>query len=209
MVKIYSLGAGTAIEQNGIIQVVSRGTIEASTVGDKIQLNRFGLGAVTKLQDFWEYTDADGNPLGGDVDETLKAISYFFFDDLEGYQQPLEFETLASTPGEEFETGRTLKIEIGRAYQLEAKAYAKAISDTDPWTQIIRTSNVAKIIDGGGGNPILVGSTVPSLDPAQSTTGFSANGFLFSSGGEVKYRVLANASAPALSWRVLFSITEF
>lgn len=196
MVKIYSLGAGSAIEQNGTIQIVPRGTIEVSTAGEKIQLNRIGLGTITDLQNFWEYTDADGSPLGGDINATLDAISYFFFDDLEGYQQSIEFETLAASPGEEFPTNRTLKLEIGRGYQLEAKAYAKAIADTDPWTQIIRTSNVAKIIDGGGGNPILVGSTVPSLDPAQSTVGFSTNGFLFNSSGEVKYRVLANPSAP-------------
>lgn len=209
MVKIYSLGAGTAVEQNGVIQVVPRGAIEVSTTGNRIQLNRFGLGAITELEDFADFLDANGQPLGANLSETLEALSYFFFDNLEGYQQPLRFDTAQATAGQVVDTGRTLDIEIGRAYQLEAKAYAKAINDTESWAQVIRTSNVAKVIDQGGGVPLLVGSTVPSLDPAQSTTGGVVNGFLFADAGAVKYRVLANASVPALTWTVLFSITEF
>lgn len=123
MVKIYSLGAGTAIEQNGTIQVVPRGTIEASTAGNKIQLNRIGLGSITGLQDFWEYTDADGSPLGGDIDETLEALSYFFFSPV--VEIPFSTTIPAGAPPKQL---YKVPLREGQAVRLEFNGWLKSAS---------------------------------------------------------------------------------
>lgn len=164
MVKIYSLGAGTAIEQNGTIQIVPRGTIEVSTAGEKIQLNRFGLGAVTDLQGFENYTDADGSPLGGDLEETLSAISNFFFD--QSVEIPFSVEIPAGDPPRQLykvplSEGQTVRLDFdgwfNSASYLGARTYFTAAIKFDNGSII--TSGTTTQISGNAplqGFPFIV-----------------------------------------------------
>lgn len=206
--SIYRSDTGKAvIAFNGNIQRVIAGAVVLAATKNGVTISQagqeiFNLRIASKLA-----IQIDGAVFTGTTgSELAEALDPFFFD-LEGYQQQVFFDTPVG--GDTFlDLNKLLKVEIGANYLLESKCYMKGPDDS-AYSCVVESRSFARFYDNGLGVPLFTGTPNTQPVPSLATGGVALISFLVATTGQLFYRVQPNASAPALSCRLLFSVTKF
>ena len=103
---------------------------------------------------------------------------------------------------------KTLPYEIGASYSLKSRCYMKGPDDS-AYSIVVESGSIARFYDVGGGVPSLTGSPNSLPVPTIVTGGAPLSAFLVTNNGNLYYRIQPNASVPALSCRLLFSVIKF
>ena len=206
--SIYRSNTGKAvIAFNGEVQRVIAGDVVLAATKNGVTISQAGQEIFNLRIDSKLAIKIDGAVFTGTTgSELAEALDPFFFD-LEGYQQQVFFDTPIG--GDTFiELPRNLPYEIGASYLLESKCYMEGPDDST-YSSVVKSGSIARCYDNGAGVPTFIGSPNSLPDPSIVVGGPVLAAFLLASNGQLFYRIQPNASAPALSCRLLFSITKF
>jgi len=206
--SIYINASGhTVVAFNDVPQLTVSGLVTMSAAPNAVTVRQGGHKLIT-----FNISSKTAIKIGGEVfvgstgAELMEALAPFFFD-LEGYQQQVFFDTPVG--GDTFlDLNKPLKVEIGANYLLESKCYMKGPDDS-AYSCVVESRSFARFYDNGLGVPIFTGTPNTQPVPSLATGGVALISFLVATTGQLFYRVQPNASAPALSCRLLFSVTKF